>query len=79
MRLIKLFSVLFFSLLVVNTSVSADEPTSGIPLTLLQMAGVKAEPPRLSESVLIIIDAQREYLDGKLPLNGLLPVSWTRL
>lgn len=35
------------------------------------MAGAKPEPSRLSESVLIIIDAQREYLDGKLPLKGI--------
>lgn len=71
MKRIKLLLVLFFSLSVVNASVGADEPTSGIPLTLLQMAGVKAAPPRLSESVLLIIDAQREYLDGKLPLKGI--------
>lgn len=41
------------------------------PQTLLQYAGVKAEAARLSESVLIVIDAQREYLDGKLPLKGI--------
>jgi nicotinamidase-related amidase len=39
--------------------------------TLMQMAGVNAEAPRLSESVLLIIDAQREYLDGKLRLKGI--------
>jgi|WetSurMetagenome_2_1015567.scaffolds.fasta_scaffold00195_14 nicotinamidase-related amidase len=41
------------------------------PQTLLQMAGVKAQASRLSESVLIIIDAQREYVDGKLRLSGI--------
>jgi nicotinamidase-related amidase len=39
--------------------------------TLLQIAGVKAQAPRLSESVLLIIDAQREYVDGKLRLSGI--------
>jgi nicotinamidase-related amidase len=41
------------------------------PQTLLSMVGVKAEPSRLSDSVLIIIDAQREYVDGKLRLDGI--------
>ncbi|MHB1291759.1 MAG: cysteine hydrolase family protein [Sulfuricella sp.] len=41
------------------------------PKTLLQMAGIRAEPAHLSDSVLIIIDAQREYVDGKLPLDGI--------
>jgi len=70
MKLIRLFSILFFLLFAVIQLVSAVEP-SGTPLTLLQMAGAKPEPSRLSESVLIIIDAQREYLDGKLPLKGI--------
>lgn len=71
MRLIKLFPILLFSLFAVNLTASAAETASGIPQTLLQIAGVKAEPARLSESVLVIIDAQREYLDGKLPLKGI--------
>jgi nicotinamidase-related amidase len=41
------------------------------PQTLLQMAGVRVEPAHLSDSVLIIVDAQREYVDGKLPLDGI--------
>jgi len=41
------------------------------PQTLLQMAGVTPEPSRLSDSVLLIIDAQREYLDGGLRLFGI--------
>lgn len=47
------------------------EPSSPAPQTLLQMAGVRTEPAHLSDSVLIIIDAQREYIDGKLPLDGI--------
>lgn len=41
--------------------------------TLLQMAGADLTPPKLSDAVLIIIDAQNEYVDGKLPLPGVKP------
>ena len=41
-----------------------------MPKTLLEMAGAKAVPARLSDSALIIIDAQHEYIDGALPLVG---------
>ncbi len=41
------------------------------PMTLLQMAGASPVPARLSESVLVIIDAQKEYRDGALPLIGI--------
>jgi nicotinamidase-related amidase len=40
------------------------------PKTLLQMAGVNGGHARLSESVVIVIDAQNEYVNGKLPLAG---------
>jgi len=43
------------------------------PKTLLQMAGANLEPPALSDAALVIIDAQREYVDGKLPLTGVGP------
>lgn len=39
-----------------------------VPQTLTTLAGLKPEAGRLSDSVLIIIDAQREYVDGALPL-----------
>jgi len=42
-----------------------------LPRTLLEMAGVSLDIARLSDAVLLIIDAQREYVDGKLPLNGI--------
>lgn len=45
----------------------ADTP----PPTLLQIAGAQQETVRLSDGVLVIIDAQREYVDGKLPLSGI--------
>jgi nicotinamidase-related amidase len=40
------------------------------PKTLLQMAGAPLEPCRFSESAIVIIDAQNEYVTGKLPLSG---------
>jgi nicotinamidase-related amidase len=43
------------------------------PKTLLQMSGAPLEPSRFSESVVVIIDAQNEYVNGKLPLVGVNP------
>ena len=40
------------------------------PKTLLELAGVPASPTHLSDAVVIVIDAQREYVDGNLPLAG---------
>ena len=41
------------------------------PQTLLRIVGVKPEATHLSDSVLVIIDAQQEYVDGKLRLDGI--------
>jgi nicotinamidase-related amidase len=41
-----------------------------LPKTLFEMAGAKPEPAKLSNAVLIIIDAQLEYVEGALPLAG---------
>lgn len=41
------------------------------PQTLLQMAGVKLPAATFADSVLVVIDPQREYSDGKLPLAGI--------
>ncbi|MBX3529151.1 MAG: cysteine hydrolase [Rhizobiaceae bacterium] len=38
--------------------------------TLLQMAGADLTPPKLADTALVVIDAQREYVDGALPLPG---------
>ena len=46
---------------------------AGEPKTLLQMAGASSAPPPLSESTVVVIDAQREYTDGKLPLANVQP------
>jgi nicotinamidase-related amidase len=40
------------------------------PKTLLQMAGVASTPGKFSESTVVVIDAQNEYVSGKLPLVG---------
>ena len=39
------------------------------PKTLLEMAGANPAPPPLSEATVVVIDAQREYIDGKLPFT----------
>lgn len=43
----------------------------GPPQSLFEMTGVHPAPASLSESVLVVIDAQREYVDGALPLAGI--------
>lgn len=63
----KLLAMLLLGVLLQSPSVHATE----MPKTLFEMAGVKQEAAHLSDSVLIIIDAQREYVDGKLPLAGI--------
>ncbi|HEX2555622.1 MAG TPA: cysteine hydrolase family protein [Microvirga sp.] len=40
------------------------------PKSLLQIAGAPAAPAPLDAAVLVIIDAQREYTEGNLPLHG---------
>ena len=39
-------------------------------MTMLQMAGATPTPATLADGILLIIDAQREYTDGLLPLPG---------
>ncbi len=39
-------------------------------MTMLQMAGATPTPATTADGVLLIIDAQREYTDGLLPLAG---------
>lgn len=41
------------------------------PKTLLQLAGFEPKPGPLAESALVLIDCQREYVDGLLPLSGM--------
>ena len=42
-------------------------------MTMLQMAGAQPTPATMADGVLLIIDAQREYVDGLLPLAGVGP------
>ena len=39
-------------------------------MTMLQMAGATPTPATMADGILLIIDAQREYTDGLLPLSG---------
>ncbi len=41
--------------------------------TLLELSGADLSPPPLAAATLLIIDAQNEYLDGKLALPGVRP------
>ncbi|QCN98428.1 cysteine hydrolase (plasmid) [Azospirillum argentinense] len=43
---------------------------SATPKTLLALAGAPATPSPLDSAVLVLIDAQREYTEGALPLVG---------
>ena len=47
---------------------SPDRPPAR---TIFEMLGVKPDRPHLSGAALLIIDAQREYVDGALPLVGM--------
>ena len=43
------------------------------PQTLLELAGAKPRPHRLYDSAVVMIDFQREYVDGQLALPGAQP------
>lgn len=43
------------------------------PKTLLELAGVTPAPARLSQAIVVVIDAQQEYVDGLLPLANVRP------
>ncbi|MGD9881750.1 MAG: cysteine hydrolase family protein [Reyranella sp.] len=42
-------------------------------MTMLQMAGMTPTPATMADGILLIIDAQREYTDGLMPLPGVQP------
>src|SRR5258707_15097234 len=44
-----------------------------MPMTMLQMAGATPTPATMVDGILLIIDAQREYTDGLMPLPGVQP------
>ncbi|HVI58630.1 MAG TPA: cysteine hydrolase family protein [Luteimonas sp.] len=44
---------------------------NALPRTLLQIAGAALHPGPLERSVLVLIDAQLEYVDGAVPLAGI--------
>ena len=43
------------------------------PPTLLELSGAGYPPAHLADSTVILIDAQRVYVDGRLPLPGVRP------
>ncbi len=43
------------------------------PRTLLSLSGMTLTPPPLADATLLLIDMQREYLDGLLPLPDAAP------
>eukprot|EP00823_Brevimastigomonas_motovehiculus_P002091 TRINITY_DN133_c0_g1_i1.p1 TRINITY_DN133_c0_g1~~TRINITY_DN133_c0_g1_i1.p1 ORF type:complete len:219 (+),score=57.44 TRINITY_DN133_c0_g1_i1:51-707(+) len=47
--------------------------SSSLPKTLLELAGADRTPHALSESVLLIIDAQEEYVSGRVVLPDVKP------
>jgi nicotinamidase-related amidase len=44
-----------------------------MPMTMLQMTGATPTPATMADGILLIIDAQREYTDGMMPLPGVQP------
>lgn len=42
-----------------------------MPKTILELAGAPLHPAPLDRAALVLIDHQREYLDGALPLDGM--------
>ena len=42
-----------------------------LPSTLLEISGAAYPACRLADSVIVIVDAQRIYVDGRLPLPGI--------
>jgi nicotinamidase-related amidase len=45
--------------------------SSNSPQTLLQIAGASSRPSSHAQSVLVLVDAQNEYVSGRLPLAGI--------
>jgi nicotinamidase-related amidase len=42
-----------------------------LPPTLLEISGAAYPAGRLADSAVVIVDAQRVYIDGRLPLPGI--------
>ncbi|MFA7240732.1 MAG: cysteine hydrolase family protein [Sulfuricellaceae bacterium] len=63
--------ILLIALLLFHPCAGYAAETARAPRTLMQIAGVQLPTAKFSDSVLLVIDAQREYTDGKLPLAGI--------
>lgn len=64
-------SLLPFLALAAFGATATAAPTPSLPRTLLDFRATRPAPATLHDSVLVIIDAQREYVDGQLPLAGI--------
>lgn len=65
----KMAAMMFAGILLQSSLIQAAE----MPKTLFELAGGNQKAAQLSDSVVVVIDAQREYVDGKLPLVGIEP------
>src|ERR1700757_4208531 len=55
------------------TQPESSEGVGNMAMTMLQMSGLAPTPATMADGVLLIIDAQREYTDGLMPLPGVQP------
>lgn len=56
-----------------TASLAAFSTAATPPPTLLDYAGARLGPARLSQSVVVVVDAQRDYVEGKLRLHEVEP------
>src|SRR5260370_5431984 len=52
------------------TQPGSSKGVGNMAMTMLQMSGLAPTPATMVDGLLLIIDAQREYTDGLLPLTG---------
>jgi nicotinamidase-related amidase len=70
MKNMKTMPIMKTAILAVTLATSTIPEAEAQPQALLDFAGARWAPAHLTNSVLLIVDAQREYTDGKLPLEG---------
>ncbi|MGE5471060.1 MAG: isochorismatase family protein [Bacteroidota bacterium] len=54
-----------------TTAQQISHATTTLPRTILDMVGAALPTATLADAVLLVIDAQQEYVDGRLPLPGI--------
>ncbi len=63
--------ILFLTIIGLILTVKMTAAQTNQPKTLLEFAGFESNPAKLSDSVLVMIDAQKEFTEGKLKLSGI--------